>query len=492
LPRWPVNPELASGIWFNFQLDFARALWALLPPTICWGASFPLAIAAVRPRYLPGEPASDPAGLVAGVYAANTVGAILGALSASMLAAAWLGSQRTAQVIVAISAVAGLALVMRSVGLSRTLLAVLAAGFCIWSVPPIDPLLIAHGRYAATWVGQGEVLYAAEGMNASVAVMRFPNGSRTFHVAGKIQASDVPRDLRLQRMLGHLTTLTAADPRSVLVIGCGAGVTAGAVSLDPRVEHETIVEIESLVPVAAEAYFARPNFSVLRNPKVDVRIDDGRHFLLTSRETYDAITIDPLDPWAKGAANLYTQEFLTSLKQHLSPGGIATVYVQLFETNAEAVRSLMATFFQVFPEATVWGNPYDGKGHDMVLLGTQGPLRIDLAAAEKRTGSQEFASVSSSLAEVGIGGALGLFSNYAGQASDLKEWLRDAAINRDRNLRMQYIAGLGLNLDDSASIYADMLRYRRFPPDLFVGDARQMYELEVGIEKAGGLEVFGK
>jgi hypothetical protein len=57
---------------------------------------------------------------------------------------------------------------------------------------------------------------------------------------------------------------------------------------------------------------------------------------------------------------------------------------------------------------------------------------------------------------------------------------------------MQYIAGLGLNLDDSASIYADMLRYRRFPPDLFVGDARQMYELEVGIEKAGGLEVFGK
>jgi spermidine synthase len=77
-------------------------------------------------------------------------------------------------------------------------------------------------------------------------------------------------------MLGHLTTLTAANPRSVLVIGCGAGVTAGAVSLDPRVERETIVEIEPLVPQAASQYFASENFEVIRNPKVQVRIDDGR------------------------------------------------------------------------------------------------------------------------------------------------------------------------------------------------------------------------
>ena len=76
-----------------------------------------------------------------------------------------------------------------------------------------------------------------------MAVSSFPNGVRTFHVAGKIQASNVPRDMRLQRMLGHLTSLTAANPRSVLVIGCGAGITAGAVSIDPRVEHVTIVEI---------------------------------------------------------------------------------------------------------------------------------------------------------------------------------------------------------------------------------------------------------
>ncbi len=250
----------------------------------------------------------------------------------------------------------------------------LLAGFLILTVPPIAKVLIAYGRYAATWVGKGDIVYAAEGMNSSVAVSSFPNGVLTFHVAGKIQASNVPRDMRLQRMLGHLTTLTTANPRSVLVIGCGAGITAGAVSIDPRVERETIVEIEPLVPQAASAYFSEPNFDVLRNPKVQVRIDDGRHYLLTTKERFDGITVDPLDPWVKGAANLYTKEFLEAMKQHLNPGGVVTMYIQLFETDLEAVKSSVATFFEVFPNGTIWGNPYQGQGHDMVLLGQVEPL----------------------------------------------------------------------------------------------------------------------
>ena len=62
--------------------------------------------------------------------------------------------------------------------------------------------------------------------------------------------------MRLQRMLGHLTTLIPPQPKTVLVIGCGAGVTAGAVSIDPAVEHETIAEIEPLVPKVVSTYFA--------------------------------------------------------------------------------------------------------------------------------------------------------------------------------------------------------------------------------------------
>jgi spermidine synthase len=274
--------------------------------------------------------------------------------------------------------------------------------------------------------------------------------------------------MRLQRMLGHLTTLTAAHPSSVLVIGCGAGITAGAVSIDPRVERETIVEIEPLVPQAASAYFGEANFEVLHNRKVQVRIDDGRHYLLTTKEKFDGITVDPLDPWVKGAANLYTREFFEAMRRHLTPGGVVTMYVQLFETNRDAVKSAVATFFEVFPNATIWGNPYQGQGHDMVLLGQVEPLRIDLDEMEQRFGYRDDASkIPGSLAEVGMNSPIDLFATFAGRKTDLDGWLKDAAINRDRNLRMQYLAGIGLNLDESASIYADMLAYKRFPEDLF-------------------------
>ena len=473
LPYWPIDPSISSNIWFNFELDLARALWALLPPTILWGASFPLALAAARSR--PHESSK----LFARIYAANTLGAIVGALGASLILVAWIGSQRTEQVLIALSTLAGLMLLPRR-------WVVLAALGCvsIYTVPPVSKLLIAYGRYAATWAGKSDIIYAREGINSSVAVASFPNGLLTFHVAGKVQASNVPRDMRLQRMLGHLTSLVPANPRSVLVIGCGAGITAGAVSIDPRVERETIVEIEPLVPRAAAEYFSEPNFNVLHNPKVQVHIDDGRHYLLTTRERFDGITVDPLDPWVKGAANLYTKEFYEVMKQHLNPGGVVTMYVQLFETNQDAVKSSVATFFEVFPNANIWGNPYQGQGHDMVLLGQVEPLKINLDEMEQRVGYRGGDSkIAQSLAEVGMNSPVDLFATYAGRASALKPWLSGAAINRDRNLRMQYLAGTGLNADDSAAIYAGMLAFRHVPDDLFFSAEGRVDSLREAIRR---------
>jgi len=472
LPYWPINPSLASNIWFNFQLDIARACWALLPPALLWGASFPLALAAA-------SSGRDSSRLFARVYAANTLGAIVGALGSSLLLIAWIGSQHAQQVLIALSALAGFILLPR-----RWLAIAVIGGLSIYTVPSASNLLIAYGRYAATWTGKSDIVYAGEGINASVAVASFPNGIFTFHVAGKIQASNVPRDMRLQRMLGHLTTLTAAKPNSVLVIGCGAGITAGAVSIDPQVQRVTIVEIEPLVPHAASTYFKEPNFDVLHNPKTQVRIDDGRHYLLTTSEKFDAITVDPLDPWVKGAANLYTREFLEAMKQHLNPGGTVTMYIQLFETGLDAVKSSVATFFEVFPNGTIWGNPYQGQGHDMVLLGQVEPLHIDLDKMEERVGYRDPSSkLPQSLADVGMNSPVDLFATYAGRASDLKPWLSGAAINRDRNLRMQYLAGLGLNLDDSAAIYAGMLARRRFPEDIFTSTEGRVDSLREAIRR---------
>ena len=115
-------------------------------------------------------------------------------------------------------------------------------------------------------------------------------------------------------MLGHLTTLIPAHAARVVVIGCGAGVTAGAVSVDPAVTRETIAEIEPLVPRVVSQYFSDYNFNVVNNPKVTVHLDDARHYLLTTKEKFDAITSDSLDPWVRGAATLYMREFFEFAK----------------------------------------------------------------------------------------------------------------------------------------------------------------------------------
>ena len=101
-------------------------------------------------------------------------------------------------------------------------------------------------------------------------------------------------------------------------------------------------------------FFDEQNYYVTVNGQVDIRIDDGRHFLATTAERFDAITSDPLDPWVKGAAALYTREFWQLCKSRLNDGGVVTVFVQLYETTEDAVRSELATFVDVFPNAAVF------------------------------------------------------------------------------------------------------------------------------------------
>jgi spermidine synthase len=493
MPYWPVNPSITTDPWFNFQLDFVRCLWVVLPGAILWGASFPLALAAVATRD------QDPARLVGGVYAANTVGAIVGSLAGSLLLIVWLGSQHAQQVVILLSALSGLLVLSTGgaedaaagrspIGATVTIvLAAAAAGLLSRTVHPLPGIFAAYGRYTATRLGQAEVIYMGEGWNATIAVTRLPGGVLNYHNAGKVQASSEPQDMRLQRMLGHMTTLVPAQAKKVLVIGCGAGVTAGAVSIDPVVEHQTIAEIEPLVPKVVAREFGEHNFHVVDNPKVHVRIDDARHFLLTTSERFDAITSDPLDPWVKGAAMLYTREFFELVKKRLNPGGAVTLFVQLYESNTEAVKSEIATFMEAFPHGVVWGNTNNGAGYDLVLLGQVEDTKIDVDAIQAKLQRPEYAPVAQSLREIGMNSAVDLFSTFAGRASDLQPWLADASINRDRNLRLQFLAGLGLNLYQSDTIYAGMLAYaRRFPDELFVASPQTMSALRAGILREQG------
>jgi spermidine synthase len=468
LPYWPIDVQISTAPWLKLQLDLVRCLWAVLPPAILWGASFPLALAAVVSR------GQDPGRVVGSVYAANTVGAIAGSLSASLLLVAWIGSQHAQQLLIALSAASALLML---IPVRAALSVVLAGGLLAVIVPPVPDVLVAYGRFVPTRGKNSEVIYMDEGLTASVAVSRGPGETLNYHNAGKIQASSDPADMRLQRMLGHLTTLMAENPRSFLVIGCGAGVTAGAVSIEPKAERVVIAELEPLVPEVVSTYFSEHNFDVIRNPKVQIRIDDGRHFLLTTKQKFDGITSDPFDPWVKGAAALYTKEFFEAAKAHLNPGGVITVFVQLYESSEATVKSEIATFLEVFPNGTVWANTISGQGYDVVLLGQAEPAQINVDRIDQKLRSPEYARIAESLGQIGFYSAIDLFSTYAGNKHDMAEWLKDAAINRDRNLRLQYLAGMGLNLVQANDIYVNMIANSRFPENLFTGSERFMQDL---------------
>jgi spermidine synthase len=478
LPFWPINPSISSSLVYTFELDLMRAIWVMLPGALLWGASFPLALASVA------APGQDTGKMVGGVYAANTVGAIVGALVTSLVLVGTVGSQVAQQALISIAALAGILLLLptrQSRGAPLwmpTTAAVVIVAVLLWRVvPPLPGMLVAYGRYAATWLGQSDVIYAEEGVTASVAVSRMPNGVLNYHNAGKVQASSEPQDMRLQRMLGHITTLVPESPSRVLVIGCGAGVTAGAVSIDPLVTNQTIAEIEPLVPRVVSEFFSAHNFDVVNNPKVNIHLDDARHYLLTTDEKFDAITSDPLDPWVKGAATLYTREFFEVVKDHLNPGGVVTLFVQLYESSEDAAKSEIATFLEAFPDGAVFANTINGRGYDLVLFGRLGGGSIDVDAVQARLSDPANAAIANSLAEVGIYSAVELFATYGGNSADLADWMSNAVINTDRNLKLQYLAGLGLNLYQNAEIYDNMVRGARYPEGLFTGSEETLTAL---------------
>jgi spermidine synthase len=482
LPYWPIDVMLTKSPWQLFQLDMARSLWAILPATLFWGASFPLALAAA-----PGADHSrqDHGRTVGAVYAANTLGAIAGALGTSLALVPWIGTQNSQRVLLAASALGALVMLapdLRSRRSAAALAVALAAsGWLAWRVDAVPGKLIAYGRQMPRFSSDSQIVQIAEGRNSSIAIGQWGDGSFEIDVNGHIEATTEPFDMSLQRMVGHLPGLLHPDPKSVLGIGFGAGVSAGAFTRYPGIGKITVCEIEPVIPPISARYFAAQNYGVFHNPKTRVVFDDARHYLMTTTEKYDIIASDPLDVFVKGTAGLYSKEYFEAVKRHLNPGGYFTLYVPLYESDRPTVQSELATFFDAFPNATVWGNTRDGRGYDMVFLGQVEPLKIDLDEVYARLARPDYAEVAASLREVDFHAAARLFATYMGQKSDLGKWTEGAAINRDRDLRLQYLAGWGINSQLQDTLYSEMLKYRRTPSNIFIGSPNLVSEVLAAI-----------
>ncbi len=318
-------------------------------------------------------------------------------------------------------------------------------------------------------------LFVGEGINSSVVISQLGD-QRFFYVSGKSEASSVLIDMRLQRMMGHLPALVRPTPRSVLVVGFGAGVTAGSFVPYPEVGSIAICELEPLIPPASDAFFGKENSHVLHDPRARVVYDDARHYILTAPDKFDVITTDPIHPWVKGTSTLYSKEYFELVRSHLNVGGIAAQWLPIYESDRETVKTELATFFSVFPNATVWSNYLNGDGYDLVLLGGADPSNapINVDELQRRLGQPAYAGVASSLIETGFHSAVDLLATYAGKATDLAPMLVNAQINNDMNMRLQYLAGLGLNSAISPRVYKEILSYRKFPEGLLSGGGESM------------------
>jgi spermidine synthase len=477
LPFWPVDPWLSLDPWFNFELDLARATWGIFPGTLLWGASFPLALASVT--------AKDPARIAGKVYAANTAGSIVGALAFSLWLIPAIGSRQSERILIVIAAVSAVVAAASAGEFTKkrirfaaaaaaalTLCALLAA-----TVEDVPWQVIAYGRRIAPIVrafdlydraNPTKVLFRGEGVNSSVLIAERA-GQRHFYVSGKAEASTAILDMRLERIMGHIPAIVHPGPRSALVVGFGAGVTAGSLTRYPELQSLVICELEPFIPPASTEYFGKENYRVLHDPRTRMVYDDARHYIFTARDKFDLITTDPIHPWVKGTSVLYSKEYYELVKQHLSPGGVVAQWLPIYDSDPETIRTELATFFAVFPEATIWSNNLNGDGFDLVLLGQERPGSIQVDAVQARLDRPDYAPVVASLSDVGFHSAVELLATYAGRAQDLRAMLAGAQINNDLNMRLQYIAGFGLNSMAYQRTYKDIIKYRRFPEDLLIG-----------------------
>ncbi|HPC82590.1 MAG TPA: fused MFS/spermidine synthase [Thermoanaerobaculaceae bacterium] len=338
----------------------------LLPPTMAFGASFPLAVAA-----WPGEGEAGPrTGLVA---AANTAGAIMGTVAAPLVLVPLAGSQRVLLGLAATCAVAAAALAAGRGGRAAGAAVAAAAAAAAAGLP--DGLVLR----GADAVSGGELETLSESASATVVVRRHRDARgewRSLELNG-VNVAGTSVELRaIQRLQGHLPLLLHPAPRRVLHIGFGSGGTAYAVSRH-AVERIDIAEISPEVLAVSDRVFGDVNFGVLRDPRVRVLLNDGRNVLLASSQQWDAILSDSIHPVFAGNSTLYTREYFQMCRDHLTPDGVVSMWLPMYSLSEASFLGILRAFWEVFPGTAVWYDPITLNEFTVVTGATHGgPLQV--------------------------------------------------------------------------------------------------------------------
>ncbi len=358
--------------------QFFVAALVMLPPCFLMGMLFPVTVRALTAS---GTARAAPEHNVGRLYVFNTVGGIAGSLGASfwLVPAAGLQSALLATSFASVALGLILMVAARTPGFARAA-AALAGGAVLIAVllPAVATERLNLGLYmhrghepvASSAADVPRLLFHREGINTSVSVYRTP-GNADLRVAGKVDASNSPLDLRTQMFVGQLPVLLSKHPRRVAVIGYGSGMSAGAALLQREVESLDVLEIEQGV-IDASDYFSGVNGDPLRDPRTHLILEDGRTFLSYTDRQYDVIASEPSNPWIAGVGNLFTTDFYRIVRQRLTPDGVFGQWIQLYGISEEVFQGMLATLQEVFPHVVLFAP----EPTDLVAVASAQPITL--------------------------------------------------------------------------------------------------------------------
>ncbi len=279
----------------------------------------------------------------------------------------------------------------------------------------------------------GALLYYDDGAAGTVSVRRLA-GTIALSINGTVDASNT-RDMLRQTMLAHLPLLLHAAPSDVCIIGLGSGVTAGAALAHP-VDRVDTIELSREV-VRASDYFTTENRAALRDPRGHLLVGDGRTHLRLASRTYDVIISEPSSPWMAGAAPLFTRELFAAARDRLNPGGLFAQRVHLQGVPRADVRSILATFGDVFPHTTLW---LAGET-DLLVIGSREALRPRVQELPRRW---QVPGVAADFERVQVRDPFGLLMSFVADESSLPSIVAGADVQTDDRTRLEFSAPWGL------------------------------------------------
>lgn len=402
----------------------AAALAIVFLPTLLLGAAFP---AALRLVVGGGQPIGRGVGMVT---ALNTLGGIAGSVLTGFVLVPQLGVIRTLGLLAIMASLIGVIAALR--GANRRWI---AAALTIGAAACLTAVVIPPDRLAKLLPGarSGEIVFYQEGRGATVAVVEQGQEGKRFrrlYIQGVSNTGDSLPSLRYMRLQALLPLIIGKeDAKSALVVGLGTGITAGATLAVPTLEKRVVAELLPGV-LGASAVFSG-NYDVQSDPRVDIRLRDGRRELLGGTDRYDLITLEPPPPSAAGIANLYSTDFYRLSASRLAAGGMVAQWLPLPTQNADDTRSLVRSFIDVFPNASLWTTEL----HEMLMIGSLEPLPLDLTAISRRFNEP---SIRSALLEVGIVSPAALLATWITDRQGLAAFAGEVAPVTDDRPTIEY------------------------------------------------------